>query len=251
MSTSENITLDIDDSSDIERVESVDENEELEIPEIENNDDIQLNTTVDVDNLYGDSDDENTPPPPPSKDDRDEESEEEEIQQENQEEGEEEEETDEQKDKIIMNKFLDMNIDEEDDEDDEDSDYDEDYLQKLDNSVKKNIISNYHPELLQHKNEEVETLCKVVRNEDNIIIDPFHKTIPFLTKYEKARVLGERAKQINAGASPFVNIEPSIIDGYLIAQQELNERKIPFIIKRPITNGGCEYWKLEDLEMLF
>ena len=84
-----------------------------------------------------------------------------------------------------------------------------------------------------------------------MIVDPFHKTVPFLTKYEKARILGERAKQLNAGGKPFVNVDPSILDGYLIAEKELNEKKLPFIIKRPITNGACEYWKIEDLEILY
>ena len=48
-------------------------------------------------------------------------------------------------------------------------------------------------------------------------------------------------------------VKPKIktFDGYLIAQQELEERKIPFIIKRPLPmGGGCEYWKLNDLEIV-
>jgi DNA-directed RNA polymerase I, II, and III subunit RPABC2 len=137
------------------------------------------------------------------------------------------------------------------DEEDDDSDLEEDYLQKLDSSMQTDIVSSHHPELLQHKTEEIETLSKVVRNEENMIVDPFHKTIPFLTKYEKARILGERAMQLNAGGKPFVNVDPSILDGYLIAEKELNEKKLPFIIKRPITNGACEYWKVEDLEILY
>lgn len=137
------------------------------------------------------------------------------------------------------------------DEEEDDSDLEEDYLQKIDSSMQTDIVSSYHPELLQHKSEEIEALSKVVRNEENMIVDPFHKTIPFLTKYEKARILGERAKQLNAGGKPFVNIDPSILDGYLIAEKELNEKKLPFIIKRPITNGACEYWKVEDLEILY
>jgi hypothetical protein len=32
--------------------------------------------------------------------------------------------------------------------------------------------------------------------------------------------------------------------------KELEEKKMPFIIKRPMPNGGCEYWKLSDLEIL-
>ena len=30
----------------------------------------------------------------------------------------------------------------------------------------------------------------------------------------------------------------------------MNKKKIPFIIRRPIPDGTCEYWKLKDLEML-
>jgi DNA-directed RNA polymerase I, II, and III subunit RPABC2 len=101
-----------------------------------------------------------------------------------------------------------------------------------------------------HNNEEVEILSRVVRNENGQIIDPLHRTVPFITKYEKARVLGERAKQLNSGAKPFVEVEPSVLDGYLIALKEFEEKKIPFILKRPLPNGGCEYWKMKDLEVI-
>ena len=40
------------------------------------------------------------------------------------------------------------------------------------------------------------------------------------------------------------------IDNYNIAEQEIREKKLPFIIKRPMPNGGCEYWKLEDLQII-
>ena len=56
--------------------------------------------------------------------------------------------------------------------------------------------------------------------------------------------------QINSGAKPFIDVEPNVIDGYLIALAELEQRKLPFIIKRPLSNGGCEYWKLKDLEQI-
>ena len=35
-----------------------------------------------------------------------------------------------------------------------------------------------------------------------------------------------------------------------IAELELQQRKIPFIIKRPLPNKGCEYIKIEDLEFV-
>ena len=138
-----------------------------------------------------------------------------------------------------------------DNESDEDDDIDDKYLQKFDDALRRNIISEHHPEMQQHNYEEVDTLCKVVKNENGIIVDPFHKTLPILTKYEKARILGERAKQINSGAKLFIEVEPNITDGYLIALKELEQKKIPFVIKRPLPNGGCEYWKLSDLEILY
>ena len=96
----------------------------------------------------------------------------------------------------------------------------------------------------------MQNLSKVIRNKDGEIVDPLHTTLPFITRYEKARIIGERTKQLNAGANPFVQVEPSVIDGYLIALKEFDEKKIPFIIKRPLPNGSCEYWKMSDLEVL-
>ena len=140
--------------------------------------------------------------------------------------------------------------DDDDDDDDDDEDESDNYLQKFDQLNKKNIIQEYHPELVAHNNDEVETLSRIVRNEQGVIIDPLHETLPFLTKYEKARILGERAKQLNMGAKPLVEIGPEVIDGYLIALKEFQEKKIPFVIKRPMPNGGCEYWKFKDLEVI-
>ena len=208
----ENVTLDVTD----EILNNVDEDNEIVLPNVDNDED-NIDVAEITDNEESDNED----------------------QSDNEESNE-----DEDPDTSAFENEMMMNVSE---DEDEDSDYEEDYLQKLDKSLQDDVIANFHPELLQHKNEEIQTLSKIVRNEENIIIDPFHKTVPFLTKYEKARILGERAKQLNAGAKPFVQLEPSIIDGYLIAEKELKEKKIPFIIKRHITNGGCEYWKVEDL----
>ena len=71
-----------------------------------------------------------------------------------------------------------------------------------------------------------------------------------MTKYEKTRIIGERARQLNSGANPFIVVDPSVIDGYLIALEEFKAKKIPFIIKRPLPNGSCEYWKVSDLEII-
>lgn len=135
---------------------------------------------------------------------------------------------------------------------DEDTDSEgEDYLQKLDRDVITNFIKEKHPESISHNYEEVKIMTNINRNNNgDIVNDNIHKTLPFLTKYEKARVLGLRAKQINQGANIYVDVPDNIIDGYTIATIELQQKKIPFIIRRPIPNGGSEYWKVSDLELL-
>jgi DNA-directed RNA polymerase I, II, and III subunit RPABC2 len=135
------------------------------------------------------------------------------------------------------------------DDDDEDEDYDgEQYLQKFDQSINENYVLNFHPESILQNYDEILSMTKVVRDNNGIIIDKLHRTIPFLTKYEKARILGQRAKQINSGAYPFVKVPENVIDGYIIAELELKQKRIPFIIRRPLPNGGSEYWKIQDLE---
>jgi len=139
---------------------------------------------------------------------------------------------------------------EDEDDDDEDDDQDENYLQKFNDTMKRNIISEHHPELEFHNSDEVEMLSIVTRNENGVIVDPLHRTLPFITKYERARILGERARQLDAGATAMVDVDPSIIDGYLIALKEFEQKKIPFILKRPLPSGGCEYWPVKELEVL-
>jgi DNA-directed RNA polymerase I, II, and III subunit RPABC2 len=136
-------------------------------------------------------------------------------------------------------------IEEDDDEEDDDG---EQYLQKFNQSVNDNYILNFHPESVSQHYDEILSMTQVVRNSDGIIIDKLHRTIPYLTKYEKARILGQRAKQINSGAYPFVKVPENVIDGYIIAEIELKQKRIPFILRRPLPNGGSEYWRVKDLE---
>ena len=134
---------------------------------------------------------------------------------------------------------------------DEDQEEEEDnYLEKFERDVNKNYVDDFHPECIAHNFEEVAALCVVSRDDNCIINDGLHKTIPFLTKYERARVLGQRAKQIEYGDIPLVPVENSLIESHIIAEMELEARKIPFIIKRPIPGGGFEYWRLSDLELI-
>ena len=138
-----------------------------------------------------------------------------------------------------------------DDDDEDTSDEDEETVYKnLEEDIDKNILKFYHPETQNINYKELLTLSKITKNKKGEIIDKFHKTIPFLTQYEKAKILGQRAKQINHGSTPFIDVPSNIIDGHTIALMELNQKKIPFIIRRPLPSGHSEYWKVKDLKIL-
>ena len=124
-------------------------------------------------------------------------------------------------------------------ESDAESDDEENTLQKLDSKFREEFIEKFHMECIIKNFEEVEELTR-----------KDHITLPFITKYEKTKILGQRAKQINSGHKSYIDVPHSIIDGYLIAELEFKEKKIPFIIRRPIPNGTSDYWKLSDLEII-
>jgi DNA-directed RNA polymerase I, II, and III subunit RPABC2 len=74
-----------------------------------------------------------------------------------------------------------------------------------------------------------------------------NKTMAKITKYEKALIIGKRAKQIEEGANANIKVLPGQ-NAIEIAEEELRQRKIPLIIKRP--NGNTfEYWKPADMEI--
>ena len=97
------------------------------------------------------------------------------------------------------------------------------------------MFSNYNEVLAQ---------CKIVRNKQGEIIDPLHTTIPFLTKYEKARILGTRALQISMNA-PIMVDRGNLTSAIAIAEKELQECKIPFTICRYLPSGEITEWKIE------
>ena len=143
-----------------------------------------------------------------------------------------------------------IKLDDDDDSDSDSEEYANDNLQKFSDEIKKEHIAKHHPEIKLHNNNEIEEMSTCVKNSDGIVVDPLHITNPIMTKFEYTRILGIRTKQLNSGAKPFVKVPEGIVDGYLIAEKELREKKLPFIIKRPIPNGGCEYWNIKDLEII-
>ena len=126
----------------------------------------------------------------------------------------------------------------------------EDDFKKFHDKVRTDYIRDIHPDIIQTNNEDIQALSMVIRNKFGMIADELHKSIPILTKYERSKVLGLRSKQLNSGAEPFVQVPSGVLDGYLIAELELKEKKLPFIIIRPFPNGKKEYWKVSDLEFI-
>lgn len=88
-------------------------------------------------------------------------------------------------------------------------------------------------------------------------------TKPVITKYERAIVLGQRIEQLARGAQPFIDVHAQLdgkelesmtafaqrdkVSPEAIAERELLERKLPFVIKRTLPNGKAEYWRIEDM----
>jgi DNA-directed RNA polymerase I, II, and III subunit RPABC2 len=129
-----------------------------------------------------------------------------------------------------------------------DDDSDDENMQKM--RKLKDTLSDYHSEHNLLSFDEIKPLTLVRRNNKNIIIDDNHKTTPILTKYEYTKIIGLRTVQLENGLKPLITIDNNIIDPYVIAQMELKEKKLPFIIKRPLPDGRFEYWPIHELEIL-
>ena len=125
-----------------------------------------------------------------------------------------------------------MTTEEDDYEINDYEDFEDDEVNYLDNEQENNIKNL---EVLSY--EEVRNKIKTIKK----------KTVPFLNKFEKARLLGIRIQQLSSGAQPKINTTGlfSIND---IVEEELRQRKIPLIIKRNLPNGQSEEWKLEEFE---
>ena len=71
-------------------------------------------------------------------------------------------------------------------------------------------------------------------------------TTPYITKFERARVLGTRALQISMNAPVMVELEGET-DPLQIALKELRQRKIPITVRRFLPDGSYEDWNVDEL----
>ena len=94
--------------------------------------------------------------------------------------------------------------------------------------------------------EEYNDYSDVFKNYDNLKL--LNTTNPVLNKNEKTKVVGLRAQQLAMGAKPLIKPDIHTQSVIEIAEQELIQKKIPFMIKRRVGNK-FEYWKIEDLNV--
>ena len=82
-----------------------------------------------------------------------------------------------------------------------------------------------------------------------MVVEQKKISMPFLTKYEKARLLGLRIKQLTSGALPLIDTK-GFTNFVEIAEEEMRQKKTPLIIKRRMPNNKFEYWKIDELIQL-
>lgn len=77
------------------------------------------------------------------------------------------------------------------------------------------------------------------------------KTPPYLTRYERAKVISIRAQQLSIGNQPRMEVNESHTSHLAIALQELKEKKIPNNIVRILPDKTTEIWAVKDLINLY
>jgi DNA-directed RNA polymerase I, II, and III subunit RPABC2 len=79
-------------------------------------------------------------------------------------------------------------------------------------------------------------------------------SLPWMTKYEFDQVIGLRTMHLSKGAVPLVDVDAdhqvkSNTELRKIAIEELKNKRLPYLVKRPLPNGKAEYWPVAKLEL--
>lgn len=77
---------------------------------------------------------------------------------------------------------------------------------------------------------------------------------PLMTPYEFSQAISLRTQHLSKGAPLFLDgMEELKINSNTelrkIAVYELLEGKLPFIVRRIMTNGKAEYWRIKDMDL--
>ena len=108
-----------------------------------------------------------------------------------------------------------------------------------------------HPELIIDYKETLKNRIPLsVIQPSTSNSDPLHTTYPFVTLFEKTKIIGLRANQLSQGARPFIVVPKEVTDVRDIARLEFQQKRLPYMIKRPLPDGTFEIWRLVDLMIL-
>jgi DNA-directed RNA polymerase subunit K/omega len=101
-----------------------------------------------------------------------------------------------------------------------------------------------HPEVQSVTRESVQEALKQER-----------VSLPYYSKYEQVTLIGTRAQQLAEGAKPLVSLDGMLTSDpkfvWNVAEKEVFERKLPFIIHRRFPDGRSEYWSAQDLSVMW
>jgi len=100
------------------------------------------------------------------------------------------------------------------------------------------VLLTHHPEIWVDYSDTIRK--KLLKPEKPV-------SYPFLNQFEKTKVLTFRASQLAQGSRPYIEVPDNVTDVYTIAKMELLQKKLPFILKRPLPDGDYEYWRLSEL----
>ena len=111
------------------------------------------------------------------------------------------------------------------------------------------VLYRHHPETILDYAEVIEPLIQI----QEVVpsgADKHHKSQPFLSIYEKTKILSFRSNQLAQGARPYITIPDHVTNVLEIAKLELAQRRLPYIVKRPMPDRTFEYWRLSDLMII-
>lgn len=155
-----------------------------------------------------------------------------------------------------------------DDEEFNDENISEEGDQQIEEELKeeeknKNSEEEEDDDKMDEENENIEIMDNQdVQKADKMKKNPADRITPkFMTKYERARIIGTRALQISKNSIVYVDLGRGfvfclyglfifLIDDYdpiAIAEKELVERKIPFVIRRYLPDKTYEDWDANEL----
>ena len=150
-------------------------------------------------------------------------------------------------------------MDAENDVEYDDGEWEEEYNEEL--LVEEEVVPDSKPELRrlyqQHPECNLDYIEQVIPKIPLQVVPPGgekadinHRTYPFLTNFERTKIIGLRANQISRGSVPFISVPKHITDVRDIARLELEQKRLPYLVKRPLPDGTFEYWRLSDLLLL-